>query len=260
VMGDGTLLALSDHRRQMRFTAPDAARRSVTFGFFAPPDPTKYRPIDLEAVTRDPVSGYIWGAYEDTNHIERYDSDFSFTQAWPRAMRSWPGNRGAEAMTRLADGRFIVLSEGSPRWFAADLPGLLFAGDPIEAGEPQSFRFRPPEDFLPVDMAQLPDGRVLILLRAIRWGLPPAFDGMLIAADPRDIRAGERWAWREVAHLIEPLPMDNYEALAVEPGKDGKLVLWLMSDDNNATFQRTLLLKLLWRPNEKARGSLRAPR
>ena len=56
--------------------------------------------------------------------------------------------------------------------------------------------------------------------------------------------------------------MDNYEGLAVAPGPDGALVLWLISDDNKATFQRTLLLKLLWRPsdsNEKARELPRAP-
>jgi hypothetical protein len=259
VMGDGTLLALSDHRRQMRFTAPNAARPSAKFDFFTH-DPTRHRWVDLEAVTRDPVSGFIWGAYEDTNHIERYHAGLSTGRARPRAMRDWPGNRGAEAMTRLADGRFVVLSEGSPGWFAADLPGVVFAGDPIEGAEARSFRFSPPRDFVPVDMATLPDGRVLILLRAVRWGLPPSFEGMLVVADPGEIRPGERWAWRKVAQLTEPLPMDNYEALAVERGEDGKLVLWLMSDDNDATFQRTLLIKLLWRPNEKARGSLRAPR
>jgi hypothetical protein len=258
-MGDGTLLAVTDHRRQVRFTAPDAARRSVKFGFFAPHDPYDHRMIDLEAITRDPASGHLWGAYERSNHIERYDTDLSIAQAWPRAMRNWPGNRGPEAMVRLADGRFVVLSEGSPRWFAADLPGLVFAGDPVGGTEPESFRFRPPEDFVPVDMAQLPDGRVLILLRALRWGLPPTFEGMLVVADPGTIRPGERWAWREVARLAEPLPMDNYEGLAVEPGEDGRLVLWLISDDNRSKFQRTLLVKLLWRPNEKARGASRAP-
>lgn len=258
-MGDGTLLAMTDHRRQMRFTAPDAAHRSVSFDFFARPGAGNERVIDLESVTRDPVSGYLWGAYERTNHIERYDADRTIAQAWPRAMRSWPDNRGPEAMARLADGRFVVLSEGSPHWFAADLPGLVFAGDPVDGVEPKSFRFRPPEDFVPVDMAQLPDGRVLILLRALRWGLPPTFEGKLIVADPGTIRPGERWAWRDVAHLAAPLPMDNYEGLAVEPGEEGKLVLWLISDDNHSKFQRTLLLKLLWRPNEKARELPRAP-
>jgi hypothetical protein len=108
-------------------------------------------------------------------------------------------------------------------------------------------------------MAQLPDGRVLILLRKVDWGIPPAFSGKLMIADPSTIRQGERWRAEPVAELEEPLPTDNYEGLAVDSDERGGVVLWLISDDNRARFQRTLLLKLLWRLNEKARGSSRAP-
>ena len=180
-LGDGTLLAASDHRRELRFSPPGAARRPVRYAFFAPEEILQTR-IDLEALTRDPVSGRIWAAYERTNHIERYEADFPIRLAWPRAMRGWPNNGGPEAMARLADGRFVVLSEGSPHWFAADLPGLVYADDPVGGAEPRAFRFRPPEDFVPVDMTQLPDGRVLILLRALRWGLPPTFESKLVVA------------------------------------------------------------------------------
>ena len=54
-------------------------------------------------------------------------------------------------------------------------------------------------------------------------------------------------------------PTENFEGLAVVPGQRGGVVLWLISDDNQSAFQRTLLLKLLWRPNEKARETIRAP-
>jgi hypothetical protein len=68
------------------------------------------------------------------------------------------------------------------------------------------------------------------------------------------------WRTDTLADLQLPLPMDNYEGLAIEPADTGNLALWLISDDNNMRYQRTLLLKLEWRPNERARGSLRAPR
>jgi hypothetical protein len=258
VLDDGTLLAASDHRRELRFSPPGAARRQVQFAFFAP-EPKLQSHIDLEAMTRDPASGHIWAAYERSNHIERYDADLSTARAWPRAMRSWPSNRGPEALVRLADGRFVVLAEASPRWFAADLPGLVFPGDPVDGAQPAAFAFAPPEGFVPVDMAQLPDGRVLILLRAFHWRIPPRFTGKLVVADPDAIVPGARWPWRAVADLEEPLPTDNYEALAVEPRPDGRHVLWVMSDDNRSQFQRTLLLKLIW-TDEKARGSTRALR
>ena len=94
----------------------------------------------------------------------------------------------------------------------------------------------------------------------MRWGLPPRFEGKLLVADPAEIRPGVAWAGRIIADLKAPLPMDNYEGVAVEPGADGEVVLWVISDDNHAKFQRTLLLKLVWRPDEKARGRARAPR
>jgi len=260
VMEDETLLALTDLGRMLRLAPPGAARPIVKLGFFASREEGDKRVLDLEAATSDPVSGQIWAAYENTNQIERYDAHLVPTgHAHPPQMRGWPSNTGPEAIVRLADGRFVVLSEGSPGWFAADLPALLFPGDPVEGAKPAPFRFRPPEGYRPVDAALLPDGRVLILLRRMIFGLPPGFEGRLVLADPAEIRAGERWSGRSIAHLAEPVPMDNYEGLAVDQGDDDRLVLWLISDDNEATFQRTLLLKLLWRPNEKARETSRAP-
>lgn len=262
-MGDGTLLAVTDHRRALRFAPPGAAPAAASFDYFATPDPERDRPLDLEAVTRDPASGYLWAAYERRNQIERSGAALSLARVRPVEMRRWPVNSGPEAMARLADGRFVVLSEGSPRWFADEVPGLLFPGDPVSGAKPERFVFRGPEDFVPVDMTELPDGRVLILLRALRWGLPLHFEGKLVVADPAAITPGEPWPWREIVHLAEPLPMDNYEGVAVEPVDGGRLVLWLISDDNRSGFQRTLLLKLLWRPEpvarEKARETRRAP-
>ena len=174
-------------------------------------------------------------------------------------MRGWPGNAGPEAMARLADGRFIVLSEDPPRWFGRARAGLLFSDDPVEGAEAVEFEFRAPEGYAPSDLALLPDGRVLILARRVEWGLPPGFSNKLLVADPAEVRAGKPWPWRELADL-SALPSDNYEGLAIEAAMGGAVTLWLISDDNHATFQRTLLAKLAWRPNEKARGASRAPR
>lgn len=260
-MEDGTLLALTDWGRMLRLAPPGTTTRpAARFDYFASRREGDKRQFDLEAMTGDPVSGQIWVTYENTNEIERYDAQLVPTgDVRPPQMQGWPFNTGPEAIVRLAGGRFVVLSEGSPGWFAADLPALLFPGDPVEGARPAPFRFRPPEGYRPVDAALLPDGRVLILLRRVILGLPPRFEAKLVLADPAEIKAGDRWSGREIAHLAEPVPMDNYEGLAVEPGEDGALVLWLISDDNKATFQRTLLLKLVWRPNEKARELPRAP-
>jgi hypothetical protein len=106
----------------------------------------------------------------------------------------------------------------------------------------------------------LPDGRALILLRKVLWGIPPHFAGKLMLADPATIRAGKAWRAEPLADLASPLPSDNFEGLAVAPAGDGGTTLWLISDDNDSIAQRTLLLRLRWPANAKARGNLRAPR
>lgn len=260
-LGDGTLLAASDKGSMMRFSPPGAPRAPVSIGYFGQ-DPTRAkRWLDIESMTRDPVSGRLWLGFEYDTRIERFDPDFrAKATVRPKSMRGWSGNSGPEAMVRLADGRFIVISEGAKRWFGGDVPGVLFPSDPVQGAEPDTFRFEPPAGYRPVDMAQLPDGRVVILLRSIVWGLPPGFAGKLVLADPANIRKGAAWQWEPLADLASPLPTDNFEGLAVEPDADGSRVLWLISDDNSSILQRTLLLSLRWPGNAKARENPRALR
>ena len=261
VLGDGVLLAASDRGRMLRFSTPGARPSPVRLDFFAGREQRDKRRMDLEALTRDPATGRIWVAFEVSNRIERYDTGFRARAiVRPKAMRDWRAWFGAEAMVRLADGRFIVLAEGAARWFGSAMPGLLFPSDPVAGAGPERFVFVPPEGFRPVDLASLPDGRVLLLLRNAGWGIVPAFSGKLMLADPATIRPGQPWRADLVANLAAPLPTDNYEGLAVEPDGRGGAVLWLISDDNQMTLQRTLLLKLLWPSNAKARGNARAPR
>jgi hypothetical protein len=167
-MGDGTLLAVSDRWHRMRFAPPDAPRRAVQFDYLTVQ--TRDNPnSDLEGFARDPASGEFWGTYEHTNAIERYDTGFRRDgRIRPAAMHRWPSNGGPEAIARLPDGRFLVLAEGSPRWFDDDMPAVLFPGDPLDGADPVTFRFLPPAGYRPVDMAAMPDGRVLILLREMR--------------------------------------------------------------------------------------------
>lgn len=254
-LGDGTFLAVSDTGRLLRFAPQGEPPRAPVFDFWVKPGEGRLPSPDVEALARDPGSGTIWAAYERRNTIERYDPAFRLTgRVAPAAMRDWWRNSGAEAMVRLADGRFIVLAELSPTWLSANPPGLLFPGDPVQGASPLLFEFVPPAGYRPVDMALLPDGRVMILLRSVKLAVPPAFRGKLMVADPAAIRADKPWTGRVIASIGPPVPTDNYEGLTIEPAGDGRVVLWLISDDNDVGYQRTLLLKLSWRPTKKRAG------
>lgn len=259
-LGDGSLLAASDKGSMMHFAPPGVQPSTVTIGYFGQDGSRPKWQLDIESMTRDPVSGRVWQGFEGDNRIERTDAGFGArSTVRPAAMRGWPSNSGPEAMVRLADGRFVVIAEGTRRWFDTRGPALLFPADPVTGAEPVVFRFDPPAGYRAVDMAQIADGRVLILLRKVVWGLPPGFGGKLVVADPAAIRAGAPWPIELLADLAAPLPSDNYEGLAVEPDGSGGTTLWLISDDNDSLFQRTLLLKLRWPPKAKARGNPRAP-
>lgn len=247
VEDDGSLLAGSDRGWTLGFAPPD---RPAIIPRFAPfLQQRERRLVDLEALARDPESGTVWAAYEYRNAIVRRTTDGTATPYYPPAMRRWPFNGGAEAMARLADGRFVVLAESaSEAGEETHHRGLLFDGDPVEGAAAVPFAFAATDGYRPVDMAPLPDGRVMVLLRRVEWRLPPGFTARLAIADPREIREGGVWRAETLATLAPPLPVDNYEGLAVETGEDGSVTLWLISDDNRMAIQRTLLMKLLWRP------------
>lgn len=248
-IGDDELLAVSDKGSWMRFGVPGAATAAV-FGELDRARLGDKRQVDAEAVTLDAASRRVWIAYEGTNTIERSGYDLKGAKrAKPAGMKDWPINGGAETLTRLKDGRFLAIGEGRPEWRGEGYPALLFDGDPVAGAKAIAFRFAAPEGFRATDAHALPDGRVLIVMRSVERYLPPRFGAKLAIADPADIRAGEVWRAEVLATLPDSLPSDNFEGLAVQQREDGDLTLWTISDDNGASFQRTLLYKLRWDPS-----------
>ena len=254
-IGDNMLTAISDNGRLLSIRLKDGLPISARVHFIdrkhtARPDEEKTG-FDTESLTRDPVSGAIYAGFERYNAIERLSPDFvPQARVAPAEMADWGENSGPEAMTRLADGRFIVIEEAERSWSDPRHHALLFHGDPTRGARPESFTFAGITGYRPVDITPLPDGRVLILMRRlVFWELPPRFEGAIIIADPQTIVAGKEWGGDAVTWLEPPLPTDNYEGITVTQESDGATYVWLISDDNFMKFQRTLLLKLRWNPN-----------
>ena len=202
---------------------------------------------DSESSTYDAASGRTWVGFETMNAIWRYSPGLARAEAHaePAAMADWPKNRGAEAMIRLRDGRFLVFEESGEVRADGNNVGLLFPGDPTGGAPPLIFAYRPPEDFAITDGAELPDGRVLLLHRS--FTLTQGARAALTIFDPRAIAAGKVIAGREIARLAAPLTVDNMEALAVT-NEGGRTIVWIASDDNFNPLQRTLLMKFALDP------------
>ena len=266
----GRLLAISDGGYVLDFAAPTnasslAGSQSAGIAPALAVAGLRKADRDVEAASWDPVSQQMWLALEGRNAVVRQGIDMV-----PRALRvipewaEWSGNSGPEAMTRLRDGRFVALCECYSGWFdQTGHPGFIFAADPTLGAAGTRFTFAGASGYRPTDVAELPDGRLLVLMRRLRWPAPARFAAKLMLADPAAIRlngvGGGVLAATELADLSAPLPVDNFEALAIEPQPGGGLTAWLMSDDNAAVSQRTLLWRLDFRigdlpPMQKAPG------
>jgi hypothetical protein len=250
--GISALTALSDGR----FVGVSDAGTLVGFGlnnddradrpFISPlPDSrgagATYKDRDSEGITHDLDNGQFWVSYEVNHAIRRFSRSFARSTGIvrPMEMQGWPGNKGAECIIRLSDGRFVAISESLEDDDTHQ--ALLFSGDPVEPGTNITpFHYRPPAGYRVTDGVQLPDGRLLILNRSV--GLPNGFSAKIAVVDPSVIGNDEQVTGKIIAKLAAPLLIDNMEGIAVT--KDGSdSIIWLISDDNFSIFQRTLLMK-----------------
>jgi hypothetical protein len=238
----GEVIALSDAGSLFRFPLPERREPGLTILPLpeGPGSPEVKGDRDTEAMAVHKKR--VWIAFEGRNQIWRYRrSDWtSDASAAPSGMRKWSSNSGAEAMLRLADGRFIVFSEGLGRSNGSS-DALLFDGDPaLEGTAAQPLSYVAPTGFRITDAAALPDGRLLLLNRGV--GLADGLSAKLTLVDAASIAAGRALRGQEIAHLQAPLTVDNMEALSVTQ-ENKRTIIWLASDDNFIPLQRTLLLK-----------------
>jgi hypothetical protein len=249
-VADGQVGALTDAGDLLRFPAPPepdgfaleiAGRMRIDALRQGPGSPENKIDRDTEAMV---IAGSsAWVTFEHHNEVWRYRLPGWQAEARsePPAMADWPDTRGAEAMTRLPDGRFLIMSESRGQDGAS--PALLFQGDPAEPGtRAVPIRFRRPSGYRITDVGVLPDGRLLLVVRGIRWNLTFPVK-LLVGRLPA--QAGGEIETQEVAALEPPLASDNFEALSITQ-EQGRTMIWLASDDNTTPLQRTLLLKFEW--------------
>ncbi len=176
--------------------------------------------------------------------LERFSPELARRSGIPLpVLAEWPKNQGPEAMTLLADGRTVIVGESYVRWQDRTRhPGLIFPGIPRPRENPARFELVLPAGYRPSELAQMPDGRMLVLGRNFSLA---GFRSLIAIFAPRDIRAGTVITPRVIARIDDPRIRDNYEGMTVTREADGSQLVWLVSDSNEMVLmQRTLLLKL----------------
>jgi len=149
-------------------------------------------------------------------------------------------NGGIEAMARLSDDALLMFGERGLDQ-QKTLPVWIARADSAELR-----RFKPPHNYSPTDAATLPDGGVLLLLR--HYSQLDGVSAKLMYLSANDIAGDGVLKGKEIAHLADPLAVDNMEALDIQVQDDGSIRLFVLSDDNFNPLQRTLLLIFDWQP------------
>ncbi len=243
VTGPRRLLLISDGGWTARFTIGHAGKvaRLAIEPLPGTRDISKGQ-RDTEALAQTPGGDFVVG-FENTSKLRRYDRALSRELAAAKhdEMARWPGNAGAEAMTRLGDGRWLVIAEG-PKARTGRSQALVFDRVPSDpAARATRFVYDGEGKGAVTDAVTLPDGRVLILHRRFR---PPfGFASTIGLADPRAIAADGRWTSTTIG-TIDAAPLsDNFEGIALDPDAACGCV-WMISDDNFSNWQSNILLKL----------------
>jgi hypothetical protein len=199
---------------------------------------------DTESIAID--GGTVWLGVERVNQIVRFDyGRFGLlargqTIAIPSGISKLPNNKGLECLVFVGKGlplasTLIAISE---RGLDADgnIKGFLIGGP--GAGE---FAVRRIGEFDVSDCAVTPAGDLLLLERSFSRlrGVGMRIRRVALASvEPGALLDGPALIEADMGYQI-----DNMEGLSVHRAANGDLVLTLISDDNFAFYQRTLLLQ-----------------
>ncbi|HEV8343977.1 MAG TPA: esterase-like activity of phytase family protein [Candidatus Binatia bacterium] len=202
--------------------------------------PVSGRDRDAEALARDHDGSFIV-CFEQRHRLWRYPSSPTPLRAaaqkvqTPDELTKAPANGGPEAIAVLPDGGLFVMTE---EYENADgsLKGWL-----IEKDQFVGLSYLSSDRLRPVDAAALTSGDVLVLER--RFSLFGGWDARVRRLSRDSLHAGIRLEGEEIARLVPPLPLENFEGMAVWEHPQAGTFLYLVSDDNYNPFQRTLLLQ-----------------
>jgi hypothetical protein len=215
--------------RQGRVAGLASARITALPGLDGKPLPGKLA-ADSEGLALM-ANGDLLVSFEQNHRIWLYPKDGGVPRPVPSPDAKFPPNGGMEALgpdPAAGPDAYVAGGEESGQTWTCRLSGACVPG-PVVA--------KPPEFGL-VALARLSEGRTAWLLRAWDPIRGSRVTLTIQASDGRELGRLE---------LARPYTVDNFEALAAVPAKDGSIRFYLLSDDNFQSIQRTLLLAFDWK-------------
>lgn len=217
-------IALTDDGAIIRFGKPRGPRQPAFIRELpaGPRSPRFKKNRDSEAIVRDPAGRGWWVSFETVGEVWLYDAAFS------RSLMRVRLGRHLRAINTGAEG---AAAEGEDLLLFSERGGIVtrYRGDRAAIEPIIDWTHRVSE------AATLPSGRIVVVER---WLTPFGFRNALVVLEKT--RDGYR---RARSFALPSSPLDNVEALAVEPRGD-MLRLWLMTDDSFEQPFRTLLVAL----------------
>lgn len=204
--------------------------------------------IDLSP--RRDLTGPFVVSFERHDRIARYKSKFDQPLVKFRPPIDLRFNRGFEAAGRLADGRYVFLTEYTLNKAGGGV-GWVVSPDFKEA---RTIAYKVDGGFRPTGLYQLPDGNMLVLERAFNRHMGVS---MQLRLFPLGALRDGYLDGPVLVRLGGGYTIDNFESLSVRETADGRLLVYLLSDNNFSRKQQTLFMVYeldYGSPGKKARG------
>ncbi len=192
---------------------------------------------DSEALTQTADGAYLI-SFENKTRIGRFATlrASEETLPIPPGFEALPVNGGLESVLALPDGRIIALAETSGDW-AKGFPGWIIRGDQVSR-----FSLARNDWYVPTDLSLGPEGEWIYLIER-RFTLIGGFGIRIRRFALTALQDAARIEPELLAEVGEPPLVENYEALATARDTSGRTILYLLSDDNFTTLQKTLFVQ-----------------
>ncbi|MGI9501056.1 MAG: esterase-like activity of phytase family protein, partial [Geminicoccaceae bacterium] len=178
-------------------------------------------------------------AYEGEHRLSRWS--FDDLDAMPERLPlpgglGGPSNSGIEALSTLEDGRLFAVAERVGAWGGEGLMGWVIDGQAAE-----DFVYVPGPGFAPTGASRL-EKTIYVVER--KFSLFGGFQSRIVSLPTDAIRPKARLEGTELTAFRWGDIGENFEGIAARRGPDGRILLYLLADDNFSFFQETLLVQL----------------